>query len=71
MFQNLFNPNIEFIESTYSIQIDKKTIPTFKPGIIRQYRVNTQQIIKDVLIKKTKKNCTCSRVVNKIAMRFS
>jgi hypothetical protein len=56
MFQNLFNPNIEFIESTYSIQIDKKTIPTFKPGIIRQFRVNTKQIIKDVLIKKTKKN---------------
>lgn len=55
MFKNLFNPDLNAIESEYSIQIDKTTIPTPELDKVRGYQVNTKDIIKKSLHKKLKK----------------
>lgn len=55
MFKNLFNPDLKAIETEYSIQIDKTTIPTPELDKVRGYQVNTKDIIKKSLHKKLKK----------------
>lgn len=55
MFKNLFNPDLKAIETEYSIQIDKTTIPTPELDKVRGYPVNTKDIIKKSLHKKLKK----------------
>lgn len=55
MFKNLFNPDLEAIETEYSIQIDKTTIPTPELDKVRGYQVNTKDIIQKSLHKKLKK----------------